>query len=105
MADHLAAKGPELDTDAWSAHARMVAHILELGAQPNDPAQDKRLVTGLDLMGHFKLEPGPLIGRLLAQIEESQATGELASREDAFALAAKTLDNDCKSTGIKPAGG
>jgi poly(A) polymerase len=105
MADHLAAKGPELDTDAWSAHARMVAHILELGGQPKDSVQKERLVNGLDLMKHFKLEPGPLIGRLLAHIEESQAIGELATREDAFALAAKTLDDDCKSTGIKPAGG
>ena len=104
MADHLAAKGPELDTDAWSAHAKIVAHILELGAQPADSAQDERLLTGLDLMERFQLEPGPLIGKLLAQIKESQAIGELATRDEAFALASKTLENgrnpnDKESTG------
>ena len=110
MADHLAAKGPELDTDAWSAHARIVAHILESGTQPKDPAKDERLVTGLDLMDRFQLKPGPLIGQLLAQIEESQAIGDLTNRDDAFALASNTLgnkrfSNDKNETGDQPAGG
>ena len=105
MADHLAAKGPELDTDAWSVHARMVAHILELGAQPEVAAQKERLVTGLDLMERFHLVPGPLIGNLLAQIEEAQAVGELATRDDAFVLASKVLEKDGISNDDKSAGG
>jgi poly(A) polymerase len=105
MADHLAAKGPELDTDAWSVHARMVAHILELGAQPEVTAQKERLVTGLDLMERFQLVPGPLIGNLLAQIEEAQAVGELATRDDAFVLASKVLEKDGISNDDKSAGG
>jgi len=105
MADHLAAKGPELDTDAWSVHARMVAHILELGAQPEVTAQKERLVTGLDLMERFHLVPGPLIGNLLAQIEEAQAVGELATRDDAFVLASKVLEKDGISNDDKSAGG
>jgi len=105
MADHLAAKGPELDTDAWSVHARMVAHILELGAQPEATAQKERLVTGLDLMERFHLVPGPLIGNLLAQIEEAQAVGELATRDDAFVLASKVLEKDGISNDDKSAGG
>ncbi len=105
MADHLAAKGPELDTDAWSVHARMVAHILELGAQPEATAQKERLVTGLDSMERFHLVPGPLIGNLLAQIEEAQAVGELATRDDAFVLASKVLEKDGISNDDKSAGG
>ena len=105
MADHLAAKGPELDTDAWSVHARMVAHILELGAQPEVTAQKERLVTGLDLMERFHLVPGPLIGNLLAQIEEAQALGKLATRDDAFVLASKVLEKDGISNDDKSAGG
>ena len=105
MADHLAAKGPELDTDAWTVHARMVAHILELGAQPDVSTQDERLVTGLDLMERFHLNPGPLIGMLLARIKESQAIGELATREDAFVLASKALENDRNYNDDESAGG
>jgi len=105
MADHLAAKGPELDTDAWSFHARMVAHILELGAQPEVAAQKERLVTGLDLMERFHLKPGPLIGNLLAQIEEAQDIGELATRDDAFFLASKALEKVRNSNDDESAGG
>ena len=97
MADHLAAKGPELVTDAWAAHARMVAYILQLGAQPPDSPHKSRLVTGHDLMEQLQLGPGPVIGRLMDRIHEAQATGEVASREDAIALAQETL-NQCNET-------
>jgi len=66
---------------------------LESGTQPKDPAKEERLVTGLDLMDRFQLKPGPLIGQLLAQIEESQAIGDLTNRDDAFTLASKALEN------------
>jgi len=51
-----------------------------------------------------------LIGKLLAQIEESQAIGDLTNRDDAFALASKALENerysnDKNETGDQPAGG
>ena len=92
MADHLAAKGPELVTDSWAAHARMVAYILQLGTQPPASLQKSRLITGHDLMEQFQLEPGPGIGKLLERIQEAQATGEVASREQAVALAEETLN-------------
>ena len=99
MADHLAAKGPELDTDAWAAHARMVAYILQLGTQPSDSPQKVRLITGHDLMEQLQLESGPVIGKLMDRIQEAQATGEIASREEAIALAVETLNQYQKVAG------
>ena len=99
MADHLAARGPELVIDAWTAHARMVAYILQVGTQPPVSQQKVRLVTGRDLMQWFQLEPGPVIGRLLDQVEEAYAAGEVASREDAMALVKAALNQDRKGVG------
>jgi hypothetical protein len=56
-------------------------------------------------MERFHLVPGPLIGNLLAQIEEAQAVGELATRDDAFVLASKVLEKDGISNDDKSAGG
>jgi putative nucleotidyltransferase with HDIG domain len=48
------------------------------------------LLTGRDLMAALQLEPGPEVGRLLRHIEEAQAAGEIASRDEALALARAT---------------
>jgi hypothetical protein len=41
------------------------------------------LINGDDLQSRFKLQPGPLIGNLLARLEESQAVGEVSTQEEA----------------------
>jgi putative nucleotidyltransferase with HDIG domain len=41
------------------------------------------LLTGRDLIDQFGLEEGPAIGRLLTALQEAQATGEVANREQA----------------------
>ena len=91
LADYLAAKGPEIVMDDWAAHARMVGHILQVGTQPPASGPVDRLVTGHVLMEHFHISPGPLVGMLLERINEAQASGEVASKEDAIALAENTL--------------
>ena len=91
MADYLAAKGPEISADHWANHARMLGRLLQAGSDMAGPSPAKgpeRLLTGHDLMQYFDLPPGPQIGRLLEQIEEARAAGEIATREEALALAA-----------------
>jgi poly(A) polymerase len=92
LADYLGAKGPELDLDDWSNHARMVAHVLQVGMQPPPPKEASRPLNGHDLMEHFNLDPSPLIGMILASIDEAWAAGEITTREEALASAAKVLD-------------
>ena len=65
QADFLAAKGPELKTGDWAGHARMIAHVVHTGFQPASSSVKLRLIDGNELMQHFKLDAGPLIGRLL----------------------------------------
>ena len=93
MADYLAAKGPEVRPDDWGRHARMMAHILQVGAEQAKPDRPTRLLTGHDLMRGLKLSPGPQIGLLLEQINEAQAAGEINTQEEAWTLATNSLNS------------
>jgi poly(A) polymerase len=94
MADFLAARGPELSPERWANYARMVAAVLEAGAGPPQREDGARaLVNGNDLMNSLNIPPGPLVGRLLENLREAEATGEVATRDDALALAARLLRN------------
>ncbi len=93
MADYLAAKGPEVVADRWANHARMLGNLLQAGREKAPAIGAQRLLTGHDLMNHLGLPPGPRIGRLLAQIDEARAAGEIATRDDALALAATLARN------------
>ena len=91
MADYLAARGPLLEREEWETYAGRVRFILDTGlAQVLPPAPP--LVNGHDLMELLGLSPGPGVGLLLEAVREAQAAGEVATREDALALARRLLD-------------
>ena len=91
QADFLAAKGPELNPDDWANHARMIAHIVQVGFQPALLEAALRLINGNELIEHFKLAPGPLVGLLLEGINEAQTAGEISTTEQAWDLAGKIM--------------
>ena len=88
MADYLAAKGPEIVADHWASHAKMLTDLLHAGREQAPARGPNRLLNGHDLMQNLGLSPGPVVGRLLRQIDEARAAGEIATREEALALAA-----------------
>jgi len=92
LADHMATRGPNLNVFAWIAQAKWIDALLDLiwGEQPEVTAP---LLDGHALMRELGLTPGPLIGRLLAAIGEAQANGEIATREQALALARRRLND------------
>ena len=91
LADHLAAKGPDLSMEQWSAHARMIGHILESGSKQPGSTGPKRLITGHDLIEHLGLDPGPLVGQILETVVEAQALGEIHNRREALTLAEQIM--------------
>ena len=92
MADALAARGPEMSPERWNNYARMIATVLEVGAEPPAAATGHRLpVNGHDLMNTFDIQPGPRIGVLLERVREAEAVGEITNRDEALALAAQLL--------------
>ena len=71
----------------------MIATILVTGSG-RPPVESRRppgLVNGHDLMDALHISPGPQVGALLEALREAEAVGEIASREDALALAAQLL--------------
>ena len=91
LADYLGAKGPELVHEEWLNHARMVGHILHVGTSEPVSPTSTRLITGNDLMIHFKIRPGPEIGAVLERVEEARAAGEIETKEQALGMAANAL--------------
>lgn len=91
QADYLAARGPELNPDQWANRARMTGHVIHSGFQQAEANSGGRLVNGNELIEQLELSPGPVIGRLLERIEEARGAGEISTRDEALALAAKAL--------------
>jgi len=66
----------------------VIAPLIERYLNPADPiAHPTPLVSGQDLINALDLRPGPQIGQLLKALEEAQAEGRIANREQALALA------------------
>jgi len=84
LADHLATRGPHLDLAQWREHAQLVEYVLYQRFQEESLVSPPKLVNGHDLINIFSLSPGPRIGELLEAVREAQATGELATREEAL---------------------
>ena len=84
LADHLASRGPELDLAGYKEHARMVEYVLAQHLEQEKVTTPPKLVSGHDIINSFGLKPGPKIGKLLEAVREAQASGEIASREEAL---------------------
>jgi len=52
-----------------------------------------KLINGDDLLRCFNLEPSPLIGKILTEIEEAQAAGEIRTKAQALELARKFVSH------------
>ncbi len=84
LADHLATRGPNLNMAGWREHARMVEYVLEKHFEQQRLVVPAKLVDGHDLINIFGLKPGPGMGEILEAVREAQASGELATREEAL---------------------
>ena len=91
LADHLATRGPELDEKDWGWHTRVAGYIVEKYFEPAGIKSLPKLLDGHIIMDKFNLSPGPLIGQLLGEIKEAQASGEVKTTEEALAYAEKLL--------------
>ncbi|MBI4294605.1 MAG: CCA tRNA nucleotidyltransferase [Chloroflexi bacterium] len=91
LADHLAARGPNLDPAQWRWHVNVVDYALEQHLATQQAAAPARLVDGHDLMSVLGLRPGPELGRLLEVVREAQAAGEVATREQALDVVRKLI--------------
>jgi len=91
LADHLATRGPQLNMAQWQEHTKMVNYVLTQRFEQEALIVPPKLVDGHDLINIFGMSPGPKIGEFLEQVREAQASGELATREEALAYIRERL--------------
>ena len=94
LADHLATRGPDLNLDGWREHARLVEYVLAQREEQAKLVAPAKLLSGHDLINVFKMKPGPRMGELLEAVREAQASGELASREEALDFVRERLETE-----------
>ncbi len=85
LADHLATRGPNLELSNWREHVKVVEYVLAHHFEQQRVPRPARLVDGHDLINIFGLSPGPKIREFLEAVQEAQASGEVADREQALA--------------------
>jgi poly(A) polymerase len=91
LADHLAARGPDLDMEEWMWHAGQVNCILVDCIRREGETSPPKLIDGHDLISLFGLKPGPEIREILEAVKEAQAAGEMTSREQALSYVKNRL--------------
>jgi poly(A) polymerase len=92
LADYLASRGPLASMEEWKKHCQLINYILAEHDKQQAKILPVELIDGHDIMDKFDLAPGPLIGKLLAMVNEAHASGELSTREEALALVRKKLE-------------
>jgi putative nucleotidyltransferase with HDIG domain len=91
LADYLASRGPLASMVEWKQHCQLVHYILTEHDKQQAKISPLKLIDGHDIMDTFGLAPGPLVGKLLAMVNEAHASGELSTREEALALVRREL--------------
>ena len=97
-ADRMATRGSQSRLDQVDQQRGFLEEML--GAyffKAEEVVRPPRLIDGHQLMQTLSLKPGPVIGELLAAIEEAQAEGRIRSADEALALARAHLEHP-KST-------
>ncbi len=91
IADQRATKGPLTTPQSRAKHEKTVSGLIREYYRKSKDKKAPRLVNGDDLMKAFKLAPGPLIGKILSELEELQAIGKVRTKEEALKCAKKII--------------
>ncbi len=91
-ADRMATRGPQSRLDQVDEQRAFLEELFNAYFfKAEEAVRPLRLIDGRQLMAALKLAPGPVVGELLAVIEEAQAEGLVHSAEEALALAKQRL--------------
>jgi len=92
LADLRGTYGLTLPQETWTAALDVARILLEnYWEKREETVAPPRLVDGNDLMQELSLKPSRTIGQLLESIREGQATGKIATREEALEFAKQLL--------------
>jgi poly(A) polymerase len=91
-ADRLATRGKNAER-AIDAHLQLAHELMPAALDWHRNGPPRVPVRGDELARELGIDPGPELGRLLAELEEAAYAGEVSGREDAIELARRLRDN------------
>ncbi len=95
LADTLATYGVTIEPARWERELNICRQLMEAWFdQPRQMIDPPRLINGDDLIQHFQLHPGPLVGKILEAVREGQAAGEVKTISQALALAQLVIEEE-----------
>ena len=89
VADQRATKGPLTTSNSRFRQEKLAFGLIREYLRKKKEKKIPRLLTGDDLIKKFKLEPSPLIGKILFELEELQAIGKIKTKQQALKAAGK----------------
>jgi poly(A) polymerase len=89
LADQRATCGPLTTAADQRHHEKICLNLLQRYFAKRKEKPFVRLINGDDLIRNLKLTPSPLFAKILAEVEEQQATGKIRSKSEALDLAKK----------------
>jgi poly(A) polymerase len=88
LADLRGTRGHTLSQETWTSALDIARILLEnYWEKPQETVAPPRLLDGDALMQELNIQPGRIVGQLLEAIREGQATGKIATREEALVFA------------------
>ncbi|MDD5613884.1 MAG: HD domain-containing protein [Candidatus Omnitrophica bacterium] len=91
IADKSATRGRLSDPDDIAHHKKVLTDLIKYYFQKQEEIKPPKLIDGNDIMEILKIGPAPEIGRILKEIEEKQALGEIKTREEAIDYVKKLM--------------
>lgn len=84
LADQRATKGPKTSRESRRRHEELVAYLIKEYFKQQKKKKLARLITGDDLIKELRLKPSPLFAKILREVEELQASGEIRTKRQAL---------------------
>ncbi|HEU4976016.1 MAG TPA: HDIG domain-containing protein [Baekduia sp.] len=91
VADRLATRGHKGE-ESIAKHVAVAREVLPQALAFAEVRAQPPLIRGDELAHELGLRPGPALGELLAELAEARYAGEIATRDDALALARRLQD-------------
>ena len=98
LADQRSTRGPLTTEESRAQHEKICRSLIKEYFKKQKEKKLPRLISGNDLMKEFKLDPSPLIGKILTEVEELQAIGKIKYKKDALEFAGKMVKQEQKKS-------
>jgi len=102
LADRYATLGPKVFPQDLHRHYQIISFIIDKFYSPTPTIIPPKVVKGNEIMEHFGLKSGPIIGKLLREVEEAFVDKRVKNKEEALEYIATLLNNSRGTQFLSP---